>query len=216
MLNLVLEPSAIADLVYVVLIVSMWVAVTAAYVPGTFILEVVGIIGLVGTFVVLTDMPTQWFAVLVVILGAAVFMVVPYLDLRYAPYALVGLVLQGMGSLFIFNDGVAVSLPVIVMTVLVPFAYHQFVLMPIIQRIKGQPIADKDALLIGMQGRVIDPIDPLGAVLVNSETWTATSDDRLELGDLVVVIARNGLQLVVEGVKRKRTPESDFESEENS
>jgi membrane-bound ClpP family serine protease len=97
-----------------------------------------------------------------------------------------------------------VSPLVLVFTLMLSLAYHRFVLMPVLQKVKAQGTEpDKNERVIGMRGRVQMPLDPIGTVLVDSEIWTATAHEPIEAGVMVVVVAREGLQLVVEPLKRK-------------
>jgi len=56
--------------------------------------------------------------------------------------------------------------------------------------------------VIGLRGRVTKPLNPVGTVLVNSESWTARSTEMLPLDAEVIVTAKRGLELVVEKAKR--------------
>lgn len=211
---LTIDPAtASPDVIYVVFIISLWLGVTAAYVPGTGITEFVAIFGLVGSLIVLEQMPTNWAAAMVTVLGVAFFMVMPFLKLKYAAMAVLGLALQGFGGVFLFRDGVHVSPFVIILTLVIPLAYHQMILLPMINKIRRQPVSEKEDLLVGAEGRVLKDIDPIGTVRVNSEPWSATSDTPIKEGSRVIVLERNGLQLVVEEVKRKRQLQDGEEEE---
>lgn len=191
------------NLIYLALVFSLWVGVTAAYMPGTGIIEVLAFAGLVGSFLVLMNMPTNWIALLVLVVGVSGFIVMPFIKRQYAALATGGLALQALGALLLF-DGIMISPFVIALTLVIPLAYHHWVLMPMLRVAEAQPVSDKDNQLIGVRGRVTKRIDPIGTINVNSELWTATCEDVLEPGDIAVVVERNGLQLVVEAVKRKR------------
>jgi membrane-bound serine protease (ClpP class) len=65
-----------------------------------------------------------------------------------------------------------------------------------------------DDTLIGAQGRVLTPLKPIGTIQLHGETWTATSDSAVETGEEVVVVERNGLQLLVAPLKEKHAPEN--------
>jgi membrane-bound serine protease (ClpP class) len=65
--------------------------------------------------------------------------------------------------------------------------------------------ATGEELLIARQGVVRAPLDPVGAVWVAGELWTAVADDGpLAEGEPVEVVAVEGLRLRV-----RRTPEGD-------
>lgn len=192
------------NLVYLGLVISLWIGVTGAYVPGTGIIETAALLGLGGSIFVLAQMEVSWIAVLLIVIGVSGFIIMPFIQTQYAALALGGLAMQGIGGLLLFNGGDSVSPLVIAVTLVLPFAYHQWILLPMLQRINQQPISDSDDTVIGMTGRVTRDINPTGTVNVRSELWTATSEKPLKQGDAVIVVERHGLQLVVEKIKQKR------------
>ncbi|MFW5691492.1 MAG: NfeD family protein [Chloroflexota bacterium] len=197
------------DLIYIGFVFSLWIAVTAAYMPGTGVIEGVALLGFGGTIVALVQMPTNWFAVLLIVVGGSLFMIVPFIQQKHAPFALFGLVMQGIGGLALFSDGITVSPFILAISLVVPAAYHQFILMPMLRNMRDQPLTDRDTFLVGKEGRVTRKLNPVGTVYVNSEHWSAIAEDDetvLEVGDRVTVIGRENLRLIVEPLKRKRSP----------
>lgn len=200
---LAIDPAAVdPNWIYLALVISLWIGVTAAYIPGTGVIEVIAALGMIGSIIVLVQMPTNWLAVMLLVVGISSFIVMPFIQHRLAALAVGGLALQGIGGLLLF-DGMSVSPFVILLTLLIPLAYHQWVLLPMLKSINRQPVTERDDLLIGAVGRVTKDVDPIGTINVNSELWTATSDEFLKAGDRVMVVGRSGLQLVVEKVKRQ-------------
>jgi membrane-bound serine protease (ClpP class) len=164
---------------------------------------------LAGALFILFSLPTNWLALLLIITGILGFILIPFFSLKFAPVAISGLVLQGAGSFFLF-DGVGVSPMVIAFTLALSQAYHQIVLTPTLRRLQAvneQPIEREDRM-IGLRGRVTRVLDPIGTVQVDSELWTATSHDHLEVGTPIVVVGREGLSLLVEPLKRKEEQSS--------
>lgn len=216
-----IDPATIdINLIYLGLVVSLWIAVTAAYVPGTGLIELIAAAGLFAVFVILVQMSISWFAVLLIAIGISAFIVMPFVNVRYAILALGGLVLQGIGGFFLFpgNDEIErVSLLILGVTLIIPLGYHQFILMPMLQNMKHRPVEDKDRFLVGMTGRVTKTIDPVGTVYANSEHWSAISEDDIVIpeGEKVVVVGRQDLKLLVEPLnKRKRGEAAEVEAEE--
>jgi membrane-bound serine protease (ClpP class) len=191
------------NLVYLALVFGLWSGVTAAYIMGTGLPETMAMIVLAGSIYVLTQMSTNWMAVLIIMFGISAFMTTPFLPRRFATWALFGLALQSVGGWMLFDDE-RVSLFVIALTALAPMAYYQFVLIPILDKLRNEPQIEKDDQLVGKLGRVTKALDPTGTVLVNSELWTAiAAGDPITTGENVVVVERNGLQLIVQAAKRK-------------
>jgi membrane-bound ClpP family serine protease len=208
------------DLIYLGLVLSMWFAVTAAYVPGTGIIEGLALLGFGATVFVMmsAEMAVSWFAVLLIVIGVSLFIIMPFIRLQYAPLALGGLALQGIGGLLLFSEGQGVSVFVLALSLMIPAAYHHYVLLPMLRNMRDKPPEERDRKLIGMVGRVTKVIDPIGTVYVNSEHWSAMAEDEVEpiaVGEKVLVIGREELRLIVEPLKMKRSP-SLVEEEEVS
>ncbi|MCU0481955.1 MAG: hypothetical protein MUE54_12215 [Anaerolineae bacterium] len=204
------------SLVFVIFVMSLWITVTATHLPGTGALEFLAFAGMIVSSVILLQMPTNWFAVLVMVIGVAGYSIMPFIKHEYFILAWGGIILQGIGGLFLFN-GMAVSPFVIGIVMLLLATYCQFVLLPAL-RIGLAPHATstKDDELVGIIGKATTDINPMGTVLVESEIWTATSDYAIKAGESVVVIERDGLQLIVESLKRKRADDLHTEEELNS
>jgi len=206
--QLVVEP----NIAYLILVCGLWIAVTAAYIPGTGILELVALGALVVEIVILSTMPTNWFAVLLLVIGVLSFLLIPLINQRGARIAQAGLIAQAVGGFFLFSH-TQVSWLLIAMTIGVSLLYHRLALMPLLAKSHHQAaVIDDNGQLLGMSGRTSTTFERvgrlyMGTVRVNGEQWTAASEKPLQAGDTVVVIERDGLQLTVEGVKHKRIVE---------
>jgi membrane-bound serine protease (ClpP class) len=198
------------NVIYLALLIALWLGVTAAYIPGTGLIEGVAVVAMIAVVFTLRDMPTQWSAVVILVLGALMFIVLPFLKQRFVLLAVGGLILQTIGGLFMFGLG-QVSPLIVGLTVLLSLLYYRYALIPILQKMRELPLVDDDSNLIGETGRVVTALNPTGTVYVGGEMWSATSDKSLKPGTEVVVIDRQGLNVVVEGVKRKRTPQASAE-----
>jgi membrane-bound ClpP family serine protease len=213
--SIVLDP----NIVYFALVFGLWVAVTAAYIPGTGVVEGLALLILGVALVVLFNMPTNWAGALLLMIGVLTFLLVPFLNERWARLAEGGLILQVIGALTLFN-GLHVSWLLIAVTIALSLAYHRFALLPILTRSRHSAVViDDDGQLVGAYGRVVRPTEPFGSsfkctVSIRGEQWTAFSEHPLETGDEVLVIARDGLQLTVEGLKHKHTTRPQPQVEE--
>lgn len=195
------------DVIYLVLFIGLWIGVTAAYVPGTGVIELVSIGVVLFGIYLLTTIAVNWWALILLIVGGAAFLAMPFLGERLTLIAVIGLALQAIGSLFLFPQA-AVS-PLLVATCIgIVFFYHQLALRPALERNRTRSIIDEDEGLLGARGRVIKSLSPVGAVRVRGESWSAHSDHPLEVGDEVVVVEREGLTLFVEAVKHKNEEQS--------
>ena len=198
------------NIVYLILVVGLWLAAAAIYMPGTGLLEAIAGVVVIAGVVALASMPTNWVGVLLVVLGVMIFLVVPFIQRRLAPLAVGGLLLQFAGGLLLFNS-VQVSWLLIAVTVGIQLMYLLFVLLPMLQKVQPEGNADPDAQLVGSRGRVLKALDPIGTVQAGGEIWTATSNRTLTPGTEIVVVEREGLQLYVESVKSKRTAKNTVE-----
>ncbi|MCC6804220.1 MAG: hypothetical protein IT319_15165 [Anaerolineae bacterium] len=194
------------NLIYVLLLAGLWLSVTATQMPGTGIVEVLAVIGVGAALVALVNLPTNWWAFIVLVVGVLGFLVVPLLSRRYAALAAGGLVMQAVGSLLLFN-GVTLSLPVIGVSILASLVYYRFALLKILEYHKAGPAMLDDQPLVGTQGYVQRALDPVGTVYVRGESWTARSDETLAPGTEVAVVEQEGLTLYVEPMKHKRQQE---------
>ena len=208
-----IQPNSIdPNMIYLVLVLGLWVSVTAIKVPGTGVLELIAIVALVAAGIFMTALSTNWLAVLMVVIGLLTFIVAPFLQLdRHSDLlALGGLALQAVGSFLLFSAK-PVSWVLIIVALVIQLAYFRYLLLPILERIRGQEVIDRDSQIIGAEGRVVKALNPVGTVNIDAELWTATSDQPLEAGEVVVVVEREGLQLFVERVKQKHVPEDTDE-----
>jgi membrane-bound serine protease (ClpP class) len=206
-----LDPKLIdPNVAYLVLVAGLWLGVTAVYTPGTGFLEGLSGMALVGGLILLSVMPTNLWAVLLIVVGVLSFHVIPFLKPRFARVAVGGLVLQALGGISLFN-GLAVPWILIAFTIVISLFYHFFVLLPMLTNTKQTAVPSEDELLVGSEGRVLTPVNPIGTVRVRGESWSATSDRPLKPGEKVVVLEREGLQLFVEGLKQKRAPKETNE-----
>ncbi len=196
------------NLVYLGLIAGLWVAVAAVYMPGTGIIEVAAFAICGIAIFCLVNMPTQWASALILVIGTLGFLVTPLVARRFAGLALVGLGLQAVGGFTLFQTS-TVSIIVIAITVTASFAYYHFVLARAMSLQHLHPGLIDDQSIIGAYGTVQTTIDPVGAVFVRGESWSARADQPIAAKTQIVVVDRENLTLFVEPMKQKRhEPES--------
>ena len=201
------------NIVYLLLLFSLWSVVTAAYLPGTGLIEVLSGAFTLGAVYLLAQLPTNWGSVLLIVVGVLGFLIMPFINQRWAMLAYAGLILQAIGSFLLFA-GMSVAPVIIVVVIALSVVYHQFALTPILRKHRDRNSSENDSL-IGSVGRVVQPLTPVGSVDVRGETWTARSQQQpaLNTDDEIIVLARDGLMLTVEGVKHKREDREDTEIE---
>lgn len=201
-----LNPATIdPNIIYLALLFGLWAGVTAFYIPGTGIVEIVSLVVLGGVLVAMTSLPTSWVAVLLMVIGVTAFLVLPFVKPDWAQYADAGLILQAAGGYFLFEPG-QISLVLIAMTIAMAWAYNHYLLVPML-RSHNTDVSLDDDNIVGMTGRVVKSIGEhsdtdTGTVHVKGELWTARSRDPLESGTEIVVVNKRGLELEVEKAKR--------------
>lgn len=191
-------------LIYLALLAGLWLAVAAIYLPGTGVVESLAAVVTILAIVALASMPTNWIAVIAVIVGVMGFLILPLLNQRFMVVAIAGLGLQTVGGLTLFN-GVSVSWVVVLVTVAASIIYYRYVLTRSLAFQKANPAMIDDQPLVGAFGYVQKPLDPVGTVYVRGESWTARAetDEPIPAGAPVVVVDREELTLFVEPVKNK-------------
>lgn len=191
------------NIVYLALLIGLWLAVTSVYVPGTGIVEVLAFLLIAFTVLWMATLPVNWLAVIVMVGGAAVFLVVPFVAPEYAIFADAGLLFQAVGGYLLFAE-TPVSPIIIGVTVVLAWLYNRLLLVPTMRAHHLQTASDEADDVLGRVGRVVKPLDPAGTINVNSELWTARTRDgeTLDTGTPVIVLERSGLELTVEKAKR--------------
>ena len=120
---------------------------------------------------------TDWLKVMILLLDeaaviAAVFVVLHFLDVEIPLAAMIIL-------------GLIIAVLVLIIHVKVIPSFH-------LRKITG-----KEGM-IGMQGRVVQPLAPVGTVFIKGENWKAKTDvDYIEANENVEVVAIEGLVLKV-------------------
>ena len=183
------------DVVYVVLIVGFWLALTSIYVPGTGLLEVAAVIVLVAAGAGLVLMPTNVIGV-VLLLVALVCLVARISFRRSNTLYAVGFACHVLGSIFIFEPGSRPNTLIIIAANLLALAFYQLILQPGLLVLNRVSPLDPD-VFIGADAIVEGTIDPVGTVRVDGIAWSATADELIESGRRVRVVSRKGLQLYV-------------------
>lgn len=196
------------NLAYLLLVGGLWLGITATYVPGTGVMEALGLGATALGIILLANLPTQWVAVLILVVSMGVLLLAAHFSPRRSLLPELALPFYVGASWFLFS-GVTVSWLLIALTAGLLVAYRWLVLLPLIERMRGQlPVLDDDRDLIGARGRITGAsrrsgAQHFGTVTLHGEQWTAISDVPLRLGDEVIILERTGLQLTVEPSKRK-------------
>jgi membrane-bound serine protease (ClpP class) len=185
------------NVVYVLLIIGLWAAAAAFYVPGTGLLEVSAVVCLVLAIAGLTQLPVNVVGVILIVVAGLLFII----DLKVHSVALavgaaVSLVL---GSVFLFppsDSALRLSPWLIGGVTLASVGFFGVAISAAMraQRLRAKVTAET---IVGQRGVVTTPIDPVGTVQVHSELWTAVADEPIGAGEEVEVTALEGLRVRV-------------------
>ncbi len=199
------DPTLISpNLVYLLLMAGLWSSATGTYIPGTGIAEIAGGGLILLTLYLMTLLSTNWIALVLLIVGASIFFLLPLFKAEWIRLAEGGLVIQAVSSFFLFTEG-TVSPVLIILGVLMAWFYHHTILKAILKQQRQLSSTQKDEFLVGTRGRVVAEIEDKGTVQVKGELWTARSHARLASGTEIIVTEQNGLELKVEKAKRDQT-----------
>ncbi|MGB7340873.1 MAG: NfeD family protein [Phototrophicaceae bacterium] len=193
------------NLIYLALVAGLWIGVTAVYIPGTGIPEITSLVLLVGSLVILGSLATAWWAVAALFLGVSMFLLLPFFGEKYGRFAEVGLIGQVIGGWFLFQDQ-SISPIVIAVTVILSLLYNRFVIIPTMRNQRHYNEYDESNAVIGIRGRVVKDLDPVGTIYVNKELWRARSSEDLSRDTSVMVVGQDGLELIVEKSKNEDVP----------
>jgi membrane-bound serine protease (ClpP class) len=190
------------NVVYLLMMAGIWLAITAVYLPGTGVPEVLAVVILVLGIAGLATLPAHLIGASLLIAALGCFLIL-LLYPRFWYLIPAGAVLQLLGSIFLFRVGSRPSVWAILLLNAVSLAYYCIVLRPGLS-IQQKPKWLDDETLLGKDGEVVSTLDPVGTVRVHGELWRARSGEVIEPGRPVRVVARSGLELQV--VPTDRTP----------
>jgi membrane-bound serine protease (ClpP class) len=168
--------------------------------PGAIAPGVVGGICLLLAFFALQVLPINYAGLLLILLGFALLV----LEVKITSNGLLavgGIASLLFGSLMLIDSPLPelqIGLPVILPLTLTLAAILMF-LVRLGVRAQAQPAVTGESGMLQTAARALTPIEPggTGRVSTHGEIWTATSPDRVDTGDQVVVTAVNGLVLTV-------------------
>jgi membrane-bound serine protease (ClpP class) len=191
-LNVIADPN-IAYLLMMVGMLGLWVEFSH---PGVVFPGVAGAICLLLGLTALHVLPVSASGLALLVLGLGLL-----LAEAFVPTGLLGaggIAALLFGSLFLFDRdaGVRVSRELVV-TMTVLFSGFLLLIVTLVVRGQRRPIAVGAEAMVGEIGRAHERLAPSGTVLVHGEYWAADSDEPVDAGERVRVMAVEGLRLRV-------------------
>lgn len=193
------------NVVYVLMAGGLIAAVLSLASPGTGFLEIgaLFIIGVAGWGIVNYGLPINWWALLLLAIGAVLF----FLSVRRSrtlPLLAASVLAIVLGSAFLFSADhwyIPAVNPLLASVVSVlSGGFFWIVGRKAIEASEARPTHDLEGL-IGMTGEAKSRVFNEGSVLVNSELWSARSEQPIAEGAWVRVVGREGFTLKVEPVE---------------
>jgi len=185
---------------YFFLVCGLVVGILALLTPGSGILELSALFLLFLAGYGIYNLPVNYWALGIVLLGAVTFVVAFWLKkMRHWATLLFSTACLIIGSAFLFKNtgGEAVIHPAfIIFATIVAEAFIYFVGSKTLAASTAKPIHNLDTL-INMTGTAESNILTEGIVYVNGEEWTARSETAIPAGSDVKIVDREGLVLTV-------------------
>ncbi|MFN3974186.1 MAG: NfeD family protein [Dehalococcoidia bacterium] len=175
--------------------------------PGAILPGVVGGILLLLALFSLGTLPINWAGVLLIVLAFILFVAEVFVT-SHGALGIGGAIALILGGLLLVSSAAPPNLrvnPWLVYGMAAAIAaFFISVVRTIVQdRRRRQPVTGTEGLA-GQQGVARTTLDPDGTVMVEGELWQAVSlDGRIEEGEAVVVVGRDGLTLRVRRLQRR-------------
>jgi membrane-bound serine protease (ClpP class) len=168
--------------------------------PGAIFPGVIGGISLILAFYSFQALPVNYAGLLLILLGVIFFILETQVP-SFGMLSVGGLVSFVLGSMMLFED-IGISLSLMMPTILLVGAFFVVVAGLAFRAQRARPSSGKEGLL-GEKGFARDTIDPEGLVFVHGEHWKALSEERIEPGERVEVVAMEGLILKVRKIPNR-------------
>ncbi len=197
-MELLLNP----NIAYLLLTAGLLVMVLAVFSPGTGLLEVGALFLLFGAGYGVYNLPVNWWAFAVLVVGFVPFILAVRKSGRMV-YLVISLLALVVGSAFLFQSegGLPAVNPILAAVVSVlTVGYLWIGVRKALEAEKLRPAHSLEGL-IGALGEAKTDVHDEGSVQVSSELWSARSQQLIPAGSPVRVVRRDGFILEVEPVK---------------
>lgn len=193
-MNPIIDP----NIAYVLLIVGFVLSVLALLTPGTGVLEIVGLFSMILAGYGIISTPSHNWALLILIPFIPLIFV--YRKTKKDSFLILSIALVNIGSFMVFKSesgGFAVSPLVAFVVVLLNAPILWIVVKKIIEAIDTKSVFDPKNIL-GAIGEARSNIFQGGTAYVMGEEWSARSDVKIDKGEKIKVIRKEGLVIWVE------------------
>ncbi len=199
-----LHTVATPEAAFLLLLVGLFGLVFELYNPGIGLAGIIGAVCLALSFYGLSVLPTEWLAVLAIVVAVGLFVVdVQTAGLGAWTVAGVAVLVPGAALLFPRSSSLSIASWVIAAAVAGTLIFFMSVMTAALRVRLRRPVTGEDSL-IGMVGEAQTDIAPEGTVRTKGTLWRArTMETGIAAGSRVEVKATEGLVLLVEPLLEK-------------
>lgn len=204
-LGMIVDP----NIAYVLMMIGMAGVMLELYNPGTIFPGVVGGISLILAFYAMQTLPVNYAGLLLIILAIILFI----LEIKVTSFGLLtigGIATLTIGSIMLFDsplDFMRVSWNVIIPTVVFVTLFFTIAMGLAIKAQRRKPTTGHEGLIdeTGIVKTAIttggdETSTGRGQILLHGELWTALSNDQIEEGARVKVVAVDKLEVIVKKI----------------
>lgn len=188
------------NIAYLVLVFGIVFSIMAIFTPGTGFFEVGALFALILAGYAIYNLPFNWWAAGILLLGIFPFIIAVRRS-RQMSYLVISILALIIGSVFLFPGDrwwkPAVNPLLAIIVSLLTAGYFWIAVRKTLEAEMKRPAHDLEKL-IGKTGEAKTDIHAEGTVQVESELWSAFSQEVIPKGSLVRVKNRNGFILEVE------------------
>ena len=190
------------NIAYVFLLIAIYGIFFELINPGAIFPGVVGVISGVIALYSLNIIPFNYAGLFLIMLGVA-FMILEVFVAGFGVLGIGGVVSFAFGSLLLFDAdtiGSSVSIPLIIAFSVSSLAFFILVMRLFLSSRLANVVTGVEEM-VGSTAEVLESNDESCLVRCHGETWNATSDSKLSVGQSVQVIELSGLILKVKPIK---------------
>lgn len=199
-----LHSVATPEAAFLLLLVGLFGLIFETYNPGIGLAGIIGAVCLVLSFYGLSVLPTEWIAVLAIVVAVG-FFVVDVQTAGLGAWTVAGVAVLAAGAALLFPRSSSLSIDswVIVAAVAGTLIFFVSVMTAALRVRLRRPVTGEESL-IGMVGEAETDIAPEGTVRTKGMLWRArTMETGIAAGSRVEVKATEGLVLLVEPLHEK-------------
>ncbi len=199
-----MTPIIDANIAYVLLVVGFVLSVLALLTPGTGVVEIIGLFSMILAGYGIISNPVNYWALIIL---------VPFLPLIYVYrktkkdyFLIIAIASLNIGSFMIFKSeegGFSVSPIIAIVVTLLNAPILWVIVKKIIEAIDRKPDFDPGNI-IGAIGEARTNIFLEGTAYVSGEEWSVRSNEKINKGEVVKVVKKEGLILWVEKINRTK------------